>query len=829
MANKYLKDSVPYIFLSILSAIVFSNSLNNTFVYDDSVTVVNNNLIKNWKNFHTLFSFNYFVLSGELSYRPIVTLTYFIDHFLWGLNPMGFHLTNLILHIGNTLLFYVFLKRVTKTTIVAFFSIVLFTTHPILTETINSISYREDLIAALFFLVAFILFMKADQKYSTVATASTPDAGQKINFCTSSLTQEHTTLRFFLYYTGSLCSYLLALFSKEMAITLPIMMVLFTVFYSSSGNPLRAILKRARGIYIGYFFITCFYLFLQFVVFRHVSVRFDQTKHSLIVMLKVFASYVKLFFFPFNLNADYVVPPVTTGVVSLVISALLISAVIVIVFRLCKNNKQCGFFALWFFVTLLPVSNIIPIGNSMAERYLYIPIMGFSGIIGILVQKFNSKKSLATILFTIVILILSVTCIYRNGIWHDEFSLWYSTLNREPGSARAHHNIGVVYSAKGFYDYAEFEYKNTLKINPGDTDAHYNLGNAYERKGMFDEAVKEYQEAIQYNPYYADGYNKLGNVFKRQQLLEKSVEHYKKAIQCNPFNPYYYNNLGLVYNETKLYSQAIGEFTKALKINPKIPSTHNFMGNTYKEMGNFNEALIEYKAAIEADSTGAESHNNLGIIYMNTNSLQKAVQEFETAIRLDPKLANVHNNLGIAHAKKGDYNKAILELNNAVAMGFDNADVHNNLAGVYLTNRLTDNAITELKLALKYEPRDINAHCNLGNAYISKSFWDEAIAEFKEVVNYSPANADAYYDLGNAFCGKGRYKEAEDAFIEAVHYKPNNPQAHKMLGVIYANYLNSPSKAIFHLNETLRLDPGQTMAKEITEAIKKLAIKTSTN
>src|SRR3990170_2381778 len=795
--NKYFNGIVPYIILAVISLIVFCNTLGNSFVYDDSVTIVKNNLIKNWKNFHTLFSFNYFILSGEMSYRPVVTLTYFIDYSLWGLNPTGFHLTNLLLQAANTLLFYLFLKRVAKSNTLAFFSTLLFTTHPILTETVNSISYREDLLAAPFFLIAFILYLKINKPFFNKS-------------------------KFLLYYPVSLFSYLLALFSKEMAITFPILLILFDIFYLPSGKPLQALIKKLKGIYIGYFSVAAFYLFIQFVVFRHVYIRLDQTKQSLFVMIKVLASYIKLLFLPFNLNADYVIPPITTGIISFIISGLLVITVIIITIQLCKNNKQYWFFISWFFITLLPVSNIIPIGNIMAERYLYIPIMGFSGIMGILIKNFDFKKPLVAICFTIVILILGVMCINRNGIWRDELTLWYSTAIREPNSARAHHNIGVVHSAKGYYEYAELEYKKTLEINPKDIEAHYNLGNAYERKGILDNAIKEYQDAIRYNPFYADGYNNLGSIYKNKHLLDKAIEHYKKAIKCNPFSPHYYNNLGLAYHEKKLYKEAVTEFVRALKINSEMPVTHNHMGNTYKEMGNIKNALTEYKTAIELDPATADFHNNLGIVYTNIGQLKEAIDEFETAIRLDQKLANTHNNLGIAHAKKGDLDKAIDELNKAVALGFDNADVHNNLAGVYLTKGLTDNAIVELKLALEFNPKDSNAHCNLGNAYISKNLGDEAISEFKEAITCNPADGEIYYYLGNAFYRKGRYSEAVDAFNQSVRYQPKNPLAHKMLGVIYANCLNNHSKALFHLNETLRLDPQQPMAREISEAIDKL-------
>lgn len=120
-----------------------------------------------------------------------------------------------------------------------------------------------------------------------------------------------------------------------MAITLPILLALFDIFYSSSGNPLQTLIKRLKSIYIGYFCITGFYLFIQFIMFRHVYIRLNQTKQSLFVMIKVLASYIKLLFLPFNLNADYVIPPITTGIISFIISVLLVTTVTIITIRLC--------------------------------------------------------------------------------------------------------------------------------------------------------------------------------------------------------------------------------------------------------------------------------------------------------------------------------------------------------------------------------------------------------------------------------------------------------------------------------------------------------------
>jgi len=787
----------PYFILPFVTTIIFFNTLDNGLVYDDSVTIVNNNFIKNWKNISSLFSFRYFILSGEISYRPVVTLTYFIDYFFYGSNPTGLHLSNLLLQMANTVLFYVFLRNITKESIFAFISALLFTIHPVITETVNVISYREDLLAAFFSLIAFILFLKCDREFISRRT-------------------------FLMYYVCSLFSLLFALFSKEMAVTLPLLMVLFRFFSPIDDTPWKEFIKRAKGIYIGYFLVTCFYLIIQFGVFKDVSITLEEKQLNLFVMFKVLATYIKLFFLPFGLNADYLVPPINHGISSFIVSVFVVGTFVIILLRFGRNNALFCFFSLWLFITLLPVSNIVPIGNVMAERYLYIPIMGFLGCAGIMVKDYIFKKFYARICFALVLFAFGILSIYRNGIWYDEFSLWYYTLQREPNSVRAYHNLGVVYSAKGLYGRAEEEYKKTLEINPGDAEAHYNLGNVYEKKGRIDEAIKEYKEAIQYNPYYAEAYNNLGMLLKKKDNFDAAVRMYKKAISCNPFNIHFYNNLGLIYSKNGYNNEAVAAFKKSLDIDPDVASTHNYLGNVYKETGNPEEALSEYNKALSLNSKNASVHNNLGIVYTNKGLFDDAIEEFKAVFRLDPKMADAHNNLGIVYAKTGKESKAIEELNRAVTLGMDNEDVHNNLAAVYMQNGLMDKAIGELKKALTYNPDDSNTHCNLGNAYASKGNDSKAIVEFRKAININPKDADLYYYLGNAHMRKKEYHKAKDAFIKAIQFQPNNSEVHRMLGIIYANYLYDRSGALFHLNKTLKIDPSQPMAQEIRKAVKEL-------
>ena len=213
-----LEKILPLIII-LISILLYLNTLPNTFVYDDAYVITENYFIKSLGNLPKLFTKDYLPFSGELSYRPIVTLTYFIDYAIWGLNPLGYHLTNVILHTINVFLFYTFIKSISQNLTISSLSALLFLSHPLLTETVNAVCYREDILVSIFFLLAFIYFIKI----------RIPFSGR------GNLTQQ-TRTRFVPSYITSCAFYCRALFSKEMAITLPILLVLFDLLCPSPGQ-----------------------------------------------------------------------------------------------------------------------------------------------------------------------------------------------------------------------------------------------------------------------------------------------------------------------------------------------------------------------------------------------------------------------------------------------------------------------------------------------------------------------------------------------------------------------------------------------------------------
>ncbi|KAB2832043.1 MAG: hypothetical protein F9K48_11225, partial [Candidatus Brocadia sp.] len=361
------------IFISAFSLLLYLNTSNGNFLREDFKIIVENSFIKEWQYLPQVFTKNYFSISGEMSYRPLVTISYFIDYAIWHLNPFGFHMTNIVFHVMNTLLFYLLLRAVLSNNKIIFLSILFFVTHPVLVETVNAVGYREDLLCATFLLVSFIYFIKSDSLFYR---------------------ENSQTTRFAFYYAISLVSYLCALFSKEMAITLPVLLVVFMVF--SRQKPLVSFTKRLKGMYAGYLAISLFYLIIRFVVFSNPAFKSSYQPGGFWVnaftMIKILASYIKLSFFPLHLNADYVVPLITHPWEGSCILALTFLISIFVIFAvLCKTRNMFAVWMSWFFITLLPVMNIIPIDNIMAERYLYIPVMGFCAAKGILIYRITDR------------------------------------------------------------------------------------------------------------------------------------------------------------------------------------------------------------------------------------------------------------------------------------------------------------------------------------------------------------------------------------------------------------------------------------------------------
>lgn len=521
----------PPLIIVIISIALYCNTLWNGFVYDDYATIVNNGFIVDLHNLPKLFTNEYFLRSGELSYRPVVTLTFFADYYVFALKPWGYHLTNVLIHIANGLVLYIFFtmimhklgkgdSRAGGVLVQPFRNIpllisLLFVVHPVLTEAVNAISFREDLLVFFFYIVALNLYL-----FTNTGKSRRP-------------------LQRRVAYIGSCLLYTLALFSKEMAVTLPLIVCCYE-WICSGRKGLSSVLNRYTLTLVS---ITAVYFYLRFNLLYNPSeegIVAWSLYERLLSLPSLIIYYVKLIIFPLQLTTQHVMDPVKSFFTPSLIIPILIIIPSMLMVSAKQNNKATMFGALFFLISLIPVYNIIPIANPFAERYLYLPAIGSMMVIGsffTLAGEYRSKIVLRPYIsgiFFIIFVIYSIDTIKRNTAWKDDYSLWANTVSTKTGTNRAYNNLGIAYAKQGRYDEAMRAFLTVLRRDPADVMAHNNIGLVYYKTGMLEEAMKEFNIALSLNPSYSESHSNLGNLYLDKGLKEKAIKEFQKALETSP-------------------------------------------------------------------------------------------------------------------------------------------------------------------------------------------------------------------------------------------------------------------------------------------------------
>jgi tetratricopeptide (TPR) repeat protein len=565
---------LPILLPIALGIAVYINAMSNGFVFDDMTTIVHNAHIKDLgQNFPAFFNLDYFkIAQAEVSYRPIATLSYFLIYALFNLSPLAFHLSSLLLHIFNVIGVYVLVDLIQHNKKTSLIAALVFACHPVLTETVNCISYNEDLLATFFYLLSLVLYIRA-------GTRENPPA---------------LPIYFF-----SLVAFSVALLSKEMAITLPVIIFLydFTRTETAKTNDFIkqavATIDKQKFYYIGFGLVAIFYLALRFKILVNPAGSFSHSRAGLFERIFFLPDhlfdYIKLVLFPLDLNAEYSFAyPDRFLAFSNLFSFIVIIAIIVGSFFIYKHSKGIFFGIWWFIITLLPVSNLIEIHNPIAERYLYLPLVGFCLVISILISEIPGRsdlvhsKNIARLKYSILIGLLifySLVTVARNPVWKDNFSVWANTVEKSPDNPIVHGGLGLAYQERGFLDEAIREFTAAIELGPNMAKNHYNIGRAYEEKGLFENAIDAYKKAVELNPEYIDAYFNLANLSMRLQLRKDAIYAYRRVIELDPADLEAYNNLGVAHAMQGEIEKAVGLWEKVLEMDP---GNQNAKGNIAK-------------------------------------------------------------------------------------------------------------------------------------------------------------------------------------------------------------------------------------------------------
>jgi len=555
----------PIALLSVLCLVVYYNSLSNGFVYDDYGSIVENKYIAQPGRFlASIFSQSYFQIAGlEASYRPVATLSYFLIYAVAKLNPFYYHLASLLLHTLNAILVYWLANFILQHRWRALAAALLFACHPALTEAVNCIDFNDDLLATFFFLLALIFYIQ-------IQTG-----------------QLSSSLR---YYLPALLFYFLGMLSKEMAITLPAMILLYDLVLRDTGRRgpifkhLQEILKRRISFYAGFAAVGLIYLGLRFFIFYSPQESLKASAGSLferiIYLPGHIFSFIRLALFPVNLNADYVFSyPDSFFDVRNLIGTAVVVALAVTAFRIYRYSKEIFFGIGWFLITLFPVYNLIEIYHPLAERYLYLPLIGFCLLLPVVVhglatrQISNPKTARAAALIPLVALIglYSAATIARNPAWRNNLAFWSETVKSSPQSLVAHGGLGMAYLERGMLDEAAAQFEMAIKLNPGHAKSYYNLGVVYYQKGDQEKALAYFNRCIALDPQSTRAHYNLATIYLKQGAWDRAIHHYLKFNELDPEMPMAHYNLGMAYAMQGNLNQAMAEWQIVLRLDPQNP------------------------------------------------------------------------------------------------------------------------------------------------------------------------------------------------------------------------------------------------------------------
>lgn len=580
---------------------IYANTLGNGFVYDDKDTIVNNTLINDLTNLPKLFDKKeYFARSGEASYRPVVTLTYFLDYAIYGLNPRGYHLTNILLHTANVVLLYLFLASLNKEPeefvnrykLRHLFVALLFVTHPALTEAVNAISYREDLLTFLFYMTTLNLYL-------TVSQAAQPN---------------NRTFSTLILYLFSCLTFLLALLSKEMAATLPLIVFLYEWVYGSNKKEINF-----NPYNIGYVAVTAFYLYLRLYHFHNpmegnpmgwgIADRFLTLPYLIL-------NYLKLIIFPVSLSADYFIMPVKSLLsTSFVAPSIIMIFLLVAAFTMKKGVKGIAFGILFFLATLIPVYNIIPITNPLAERYLYLPTAGCIAIYDAFSSRLKALNLYLFIPFIAILFLYSIGAINRNKVWKDEYTLWSDAARKVPQDNRPYYNdLGNILYKQGRIEEAIKQYQMAIRLRPGFVEAYNNLGNVLAETGRFEEAVKQYQTALKLRPDIIDVHLNLANLYLTMGRFKGAIDEFKIATGLKPDDIELHNTIASAYATKNMFGEAVQEYKEVLSLNPESINTHYDLGTAYMRMGLKDKAIAEFEIILKRKPDFLPAHQAIELL-----------------------------------------------------------------------------------------------------------------------------------------------------------------------------------------------------------------------
>ena len=593
---------------------VFYPTLKNGFVnWDDTTNLLNNPNFRGLDWSHLKWMFTTFLLGP---YQPVSWLTFGLDYQIWGMDPFGYHLSNLILHSANAAVFYlIFVKliilaagpaareRETDIYISAGFAALFFSIHPLRVESVAWATERRDVLSCFFYLLTILSYIQT--RYC---------AGGKDFFWRKTLLP--------------LAVFTLALLSKVMTMSLPLVLIILDIYplkrLSLSPNGWSSPENRKIWLEKAPYFILAAVLAGVGYFGQNQAGALSATGKfgfSDCVAQALFSAgfYIWKTLIPHNLMPLY---QISGGLINLPVLLGGVSIVAFTSIALALRRNYPAILTAWayYLITFSPVSGIVNFGpQSAADRYTYIPCLGFAVLAGAAYwacRQLSGKtlKSFCVLAACLILAVYARLTWQQSKIWRDSETLWTYSLTIDPELDFAHNNLASDLWSRGKTEEALLHLRKSLQIHPGNIKAHLGLGIALAKLGKLDEAVKCYREALDIDLNDADIHYNLGLVLDAQGKFEEAAAHYRETVRLKPDLAQAYVRLGIEMGRRGGLEDAVKYFSDALRINPDYAEAHSGLGITFANQGKHDEAIKHLQEALRLKPDSAQIRRSLEIM-----------------------------------------------------------------------------------------------------------------------------------------------------------------------------------------------------------------------
>jgi tetratricopeptide (TPR) repeat protein len=654
--------------LAAITFAVFGQTLRHEFVdLDDGDYVYENPMVARGLTIKGIvWAFTQF---HSANWHPLTWLSHMLDCQLYGLNPAGHHLTNVLLHAATVIALFLVLRQMTGALWRSAFVAAVFAIHPLRVETVAWVAERKDVLSGLFFMLTI---------------------GAYVRYARGPRSWRRYVLVMLLFAMG--------LMSKPMLVTLPLVLLLLDYWPLRRMEP-----RKISGLVTEKLPLLALSAAACVVTLLAQNKALSSTAFLPLPLrcanaLATCMVYLGQMVYPAGLAVFYPYPFHGLPPWELVLAGTLLAGLSAV--AAWQRRKQpwmlMGWF--WYLAMLLPVVGIIQVGGQAhADRYTYLPQIGIYIVITWLVAEWCAMLRVGrAAIGSLMIGVLAVLmfCAWKQTwYWKNDETLWTHAINHTEDNNLAHNNLGKALFRKGNVEEAIIEFQKSLQIKPDYAEAHLDLGNAFFHKGSLDEAISEFQTALRIRPNYAEAHLNFGLVLFKKGNLDEAITEYQNALRIKPLYAEAHYSLGTAFLQKDRVDDAITEYQNALQIRPDYAEAHSNLGNILAHKGKADEAIAHFQKALQIAPANPSIQNNLAWLLATgaEASLRNGHKALELAQQANELTGGenplILHTLAAAFAENGQFSEAVETAQRALRL----AEAHSN-------SRLAGQLKTQLEL-----------------------------------------------------------------------------------------------------------------------------------